>query len=123
MLKLVLCVSKVYFFGYKNQWNECRLWSGHGDRLSLRCMEKKPPGEGGKTTSRKTGYALQYNVQKYHDRLCWQLTGYDGMAGVQNNTYHSVHDGGGENRDQILAIHITTFYLCNRLNRTGFQGD
>ncbi|BBJ65396.1 hypothetical protein EAS1808013_p11010 (plasmid) [Enterobacter asburiae] len=30
---------------------------------------------------------------------------------------------GGEKRDQILAIYNTSFYLCNRLNRTGFQGD
>lgn len=57
--------------------------------------KKNRPGRAEKPHPEKQGYALQYNVQEYHDRLCWQLTGYDGMAGVQNNTYHSVHDGGG----------------------------
>ncbi len=43
----------------------------------------------------KQGNAVQHNVQKYYCRLCWQLTGYDGTTAVQNNTYHSVHEGVG----------------------------
>lgn len=57
-------------------------------KKTARVGRKKPHPE-------KQGNALQHNIQEYHDRLCWQLTGYDGTTGVQNNTYHSVNDGGG----------------------------